>query len=70
METEGSRFEEWMVSCPVIEYYADYQSEYFFSRAYNAINEVFVYRRSPPSSDVILENVYGNIRFEIPLHLM
>ena len=56
-------YEEWMIGCKPSEYYASHQSEYFLSRVYKSMNEVFVYRRDVDS--IVLENLFGNVRFRI-----
>lgn len=59
---------EWMISCKPKQYYASYQAEYFLSRVYDSNTEVFVYRRND-DSEIILENLFGNVRFRVQVDL-
>jgi hypothetical protein len=65
LETAGKRYEEWMISCRLKKYSDGFRGEYFLSRVYHSDDEVFVYRASEDESHILLETLFGDVRFRI-----
>jgi hypothetical protein len=64
LEAGEKLHEEWMISCRLEKHSPGFRGEYFLSRVYNSVNEVFAYKVDE-NSDVVVENLFGNVRFRI-----
>lgn len=64
LEVAGRRYKEWMVKCIPAQRYASFQAEYFVSRVRDSDDQAFVYRWGK-NSEIVIENVFENVRFEI-----
>lgn len=58
-------YKEWMISCKVDNYKRpDFHGEYFLSRVYGSNDEVFGFH-SGQNSRVVIDNLFGDVRFVI-----